>query len=283
MDYTTLVSTDTLSAHLADPAWRVIDLRYDLANHALGEQQYVEAHIPGATFVSLETELAGPKGPMTGRHPMPDPNAFLAMLSAKGLRNNQQVVVYDAGPGMSAGRLWWMLRWVGHEKVAVLDGGYARWTKEGRPVTRDVPHHPASIFTGTPRAVHVDADFLLDHLGKPEVTILDARAAGRYAGEGETIDPVGGHIPGALNRPYTANLDADGLFKKPAALAAEFAALLGNRSPKQLVHQCGSGVSACHNLLAMELAGLTGARLYPGSWSEWCKDRTRPVATGPLP
>ncbi|MBK8063734.1 MAG: sulfurtransferase [Betaproteobacteria bacterium] len=283
MNHTTLVSTDLLAQHLDDPAWRILDLRYDLANHALGAQLYAQSHIPGATFISMEGELSGPKGPRTGRHPLPEPAAFLAMLGAKGLRNNQQIVIYDAAGGMTAGRLWWMLRWIGHDKVAVLDGGFQKWGREGRPVTDKVPSHPASVFSGTPQAMSVDADFVLANLGKPEVTVLDARAAGRYAGEGETIDPVGGHIPGALNRPYVQNLDAEGCFKKPEVLAAEYAALLGNRTPAQIVHQCGSGVSACHNIIAMELAGLSGSRLYPGSWSEWCKDPARPMATGPNP
>lgn len=283
MNYTTLVSTDVLAQHLDDPSWRILDLRYDLANHALGGQQYAESHIPGASFISMEGDLSGAKGPRTGRHPLPEAQAFLAMLCSKGLRNNQQIVIYDSAGGMTAGRLWWMLRWIGHDKVAVLDGGFPKWVREGRPVTAEVPAYAASVFTGSPQPVSVDAAFVLANLGKPEVTVLDARAAGRYAGEGETIDPVGGHIPGALNRPYVKNLDEQGCFKKPEVLAAEYAALLGTRSPSQIVHQCGSGVSACHNIIAMELAGLSGSRLYPGSWSEWCKDPSRPMATGPTP
>lgn len=283
MNYTTLVSSDVLAQHLDDPSWRVLDLRYDLGNHALGGQQYAESHIPGATFISMEGELSGPKGPRTGRHPLPVVGDFLAMLGAKGLRNEQQIVIYDSAGGMTAGRLWWMLRWVGHDRVAVLDGGFPKWMREGRPVSAEVPTHAPTRFNGSPRSVSVDADFVLANLGKPEVTVLDARAAGRYAGVGETIDPVGGHIPGALNRPYVQNLDDQGCFKKPEVLAAEYAVLLGNRKPEQIVHQCGSGVSACHNIIAMELAGLQGSRLYPGSWSEWCKDPARPMATGPNP
>ena len=191
--------------------------------------------------------------------------------------------MYDGSGGMYAGRLWWMLRWMGHYSVAVLDGGITKWEKEGRPLTAEVPHFAPATYKGAPRTMHVDADFVKANLGKSEVTVIDARAAGRYAGIGEIIDPVGGHIPGALNRPFSENLAKDGTYKAPEVLAKEFAALLGNRSPKQIVHQCGSGVSACHNILAMEIAGLAGSRLYPGSWSEWCQDPARPVATGSEP
>ena len=212
-----------------------------------------------------------------------DANDFMATLGEWGIRPGQQIVVYDGSGGMYAGRLWWMLRWMGHYSVAVLDGGITKWEKEGRPLTAEVPHFAPATYKGAPRTMHVDADFVQANLGKSEVTVIDARAAGRYAGIGEIIDPVGGHIPGALNRPFSENLAKDGTYKAPEVLAKEFAALLGNRSPKQIVHQCGSGVSACHNILAMEIAGLAGSRLYPGSWSEWCQDPARPVATGSEP
>lgn len=280
MAYRTVIDTATLAKNLENSDWRIFDLRHDLAQPELGRQQYAEGHIQGASFVSLDTELSGEKTGLTGRHPLPDPADFMATLGEWGIKPAQQIVVYDASGGTFAGRLWWMLRWMGHYSVAVLDGGFAKWDKEGRPITAEVPHFAPTTYRGAPRTMHVDAVFVQANLGKPEVTLVDARAAGRFAGAGETIDPVGGHIPGALNRAYTQNLAKDGTFKPTEVLAKEFAELLGNRSPKQIIHQCGSGVSACHNLLAMEIAGLAGSRLYPGSWSEWCADPKRPIATG---
>jgi thiosulfate/3-mercaptopyruvate sulfurtransferase len=283
MAYRTLIDTATLASNLGDPEWRIFDVRHDLMNPDLGREQYAEGHISGASFVPLDTALSGEKSGSNGRHPLPDANDFMDTLGEWGLRPGQQVVVYDGSGGTYAGRLWWMLRWMGHYSVAVLDGGITKWEKEGRPLTAEVPHFSPTTYKGAPRTMHVDVAFVEANLGKSEVTVIDARAAGRYAGIGETIDPVGGHIPGALNRPFGENLDKDGTYKAPEVLAKEFAALLGNRSPKQIVHQCGSGVSACHNILAMEIAGLAGSRLYPGSWSEWCQDPKRPMSTGSEP
>jgi thiosulfate/3-mercaptopyruvate sulfurtransferase len=280
MAYRTLIDTATLASNIDDPEWRIFDLRHDLMNPELGREQYAEGHISGATFVPLDVDLSGEKTGTNGRHPLPDANDFMGTLGEWGIRPGQQIVVYDGSNGTYAGRLWWMLRWMGHYSVAVLDGGITKWEKEGRPLTAEVPHYSPTTYKGAPRTMHVDVGFVQANLGKSEVTVIDARASGRYAGIGETIDPVGGHIPGALNRPFTENLNKDGTYKAPEVLAKEFAALLGNRSPKQIVHQCGSGVSACHNILAMEVAGLAGSRLYPGSWSEWCQDPKRPVATG---
>ena len=283
MAYRTLIDTATLANNIGDPEWRIFDLRHDLMNPELGREQYAEGHISGASFVPLDLALSGEKTGANGRHPLPDANDFMATLGEWGVRPGQQIVVYDGSNGTFAGRLWWMMRWMGHYSVAVLDGGITKWEKEGRPLTAEVPHFAPTTYKGAPRTMHVDVGFVEANLGKSEVTVIDARASGRYAGIGETIDPVGGHIPGALNRPFTENLNKDGTYKAPEVLAKEFAALLGNRSPKQIVHQCGSGVSACHNILAMEIAGLAGSRLYPGSWSEWCQDPKRPVATGSEP
>ena len=283
MAYRTLIDTATLAKNIGDPEWRIFDVRHDLMNPEIGREQYAEGHISGATFVPLDTALSGEKTGSNGRHPLPDAEDFMATLGEWGVRPGQQIVVYDASNGTYAGRFWWMMRWMGHYSVAVLDGGITKWEKEGRPLTAEVPHFSPATYKGAPRTMHVDAGFVQANLGKSEVTVIDARASGRYAGMGETIDPVGGHIPGALNRPFTENLNKDGTYKAPEVLAKEFAQLLGNRSPKQIVHQCGSGVSACHNILAMEIAGLAGSRLYPGSWSEWCQDPDRPVATGSEP
>src|SRR4051812_29131396 len=258
MAYRTLIDTATLAKNLDDSDWRIFDFRHYLAQPDLGRQQYAEGHIPGATFVNLDTQLSGEKTGRNGRHPLPDAADFMATLGEWGITPGQQIVVYDASGGTFAGRLWWMLRWMGHYSVALLDGGFAICEKEGRPITAEVPHYATTTYRGAPRTMHVDAAFVEANLGKSEVTVIDARAAGRFAGVGETIDPVGGHTPGALNRPYSQNLAKDGTFKAPETLAKEFAELLGNRSPKQIVHQCGSGVSACHNILAMEVAGLAG-------------------------
>ncbi len=275
MSFTTLVSTEELARH---PEWRVFDCRHDIYKPALGAEQYEAGHLPGAALAKMDRDLSAPAGPR-GRHPLPEPAAFIAWLGAMGVKRDDQVVCYDASGGSQASRLWWMLRWVGHDAVAVLDGGYARWVGEGRPITAEVPRFAPTTYPGkADPALLVDVAYVEAQVGKPGVALVDARSAQRFAGEGETMDPVGGHIPGALNRFYTLNLAADGGFKSRDALRAEFSTLLGGVAPAQVVQYCGSGVSACANLLAMEHAGLRGSRLYPGSWSEWCADPRRPVA-----
>lgn len=272
----TLVATEALSRH---PEWRVFDCRHDLMKHELGEQQYREGHIPGALFAHLDRDLSAPKTGRNGRHPLPDPAAFIAWLGTQGLKPSDQVVCYDGGSGAMAARLWWMLRWVGHEAVAVLDGGYAKWTKEGRAVTAEVPKFPTTAYPGKPRAdMAVDVSHVAQHLGKE--LILDARAPARWRGEAEPIDPEAGRIPGSLNRFNSGNLTADGVHKSPVELRKEFEAVLAGRGPEEVVHSCGSGVAACHNLLAMEVAGLKGGKLYAGSWSEWIADPARPRERG---
>jgi thiosulfate/3-mercaptopyruvate sulfurtransferase len=280
ISHRTLIRVDELRRHLDDPAWVVFDCRHDLMNPEAGAQAYAQSHIPGARFAHSDRDLAGPRTGRNGRHPLPDPAAFMAWLGANGVDAARQVVSYDHAGGASAARLWWMLRWLGHEAVAVLDGGWEAWLKAGAPVSREAPSIQPANFSGTPRAVWVDVDYVRAHLDNRNMVIIDARSPERYRGETEPIDPVAGHIPGALNRLYKDNLDPDGRFKPPEELRAAFASLLQGRSAEQVVHQCGSGVSACHNILAMEIAGLTGSRLYPGSWSEWCADPTRPIARG---
>jgi len=272
----TLVPTDELSRH---PEWRVFDCRHDLVRHELGEQQYRESHIPGAAFAHLDKNLSAPTTGANGRHPLPEPQVFIAWLGRQGLKPTDQVVAYDGGLGMMAARLWWMLRWVGHDAVAVLDGGFAKWVKEGRPVTEAVPAFPATAYPGKVRAERaVDVSYVQSHLGK--LDLLDARAPARWRGEAEPIDPVAGRIPGSLNRFSNDNLQADGTFKRPEVLKQEFLSVLGTRKLEAIVNSCGSGVAACHNLLAMEIAGLKGARLYAGSWSEWIADPKRPRERG---
>jgi len=277
MSGSTLVSTEELSRNLA--AWRVFDCRHDLARPDFGEQQYREAHIPGAAFAHLDRDLSGPKTGRNGRHPLPDPGAFIDWLGKQGLKREDQIVCYDAGTGAMAARLWWMLRWVGHETAAVLDGGFAKWTKEGRPVTIDVPlFTPFNYPIKLRKDAAVDAHYVKRHLH--QALLLDARAPVRYRGEQEPIDPVAGRIPGAVNRFSNDNLTAEGTLKNREVLEKEFRALLGTRPPSEVVNYCGSGVAACHNLLAMEIAGLSGARLYAGSWSEWIADPKRPRERG---
>jgi thiosulfate/3-mercaptopyruvate sulfurtransferase len=272
----TLVATGELARH---PEWRVFDCRHDLVKHELGEQQYRESHVPGASFADLGRDLSAPMSGSNGRHPLPDAQAFIAWLGRQGLKPTEQVVAYDGGPGAMAARLWWMLRWVGHDKVAVLDGGFAKWVKEGRQVTAAVPAFPATTYPGKIRPqLAVDVSYVQSHLR--EITLLDARAPARWRGESEPIDPVAGRIPGSLNRFSNDNLQPDGTFKRPEVLKHEFLSVLGTRKLAAIVNTCGSGVAACHNLLAMEIAGLKGGRLYAGSWSEWIADSARPRERG---
>ncbi len=280
MAHTTLVSTAELAAHVDDPAWAVFDCRHDLAKPDAGTQAYATAHIPGARFLHLDRDLSTRPTGKNGRHPLPDPLAFMRTLGAAGVDTTKQVVAYDAQTGVYASRLWWMLRWLGHENVAVLDGGYARWTQEGRTLTAAVPQPAPARFAGTPRAMWVDVDDMLSSLARAGRVVIDARSPDRFRGENETLDPVGGRIPGSLNRFFRENLDANACFKPAADLHQAFTAMLGKMPAQAVVHSCGSGVSACHNLLAMEIAGLPGSRLYPGSWSEWCSDPRRPADRG---
>jgi thiosulfate/3-mercaptopyruvate sulfurtransferase len=271
---TTLVTTAELAAH---PQWRVFDCRHDLAKPELGEQQYREAHIPGALFAHLDRDLSAPKTGRNGRHPLPASNDFLKWIGKTGLLPKDQVVCYDAANGAMAARLWWMLRWIGHEAVAVLDGGLAKWLAEQRAVTAEVPRFaPSEYPVSSTRPSTVDA-VNIQKEGE-RMVLLDARAPARYRGEQEPIDPVAGHIPGASNRFNGDNLKPDATFKDAQTLRTEFLQVLGKRQPAEVVHYCGSGVAACHNLLAMEIAGLPGGKLYPGSWSEWIADPKRPIA-----
>lgn len=275
----TLVSAEELARHLDDPAWIVCDCRHDLADYESGRRAYNEAHIPGARFLHLDEDLSGPKTGTSGRHPLPHPRTFALRLGALGIDDKKQIVAYDATGGCYAARLWWMLRWIGHTRGAVLDGGWQAWCAAGLPVTAERPTPVATTYPLRHQPhLAVDAGFVAAHLADPDVAIVDARAADRFRGENETLDPVGGHIPGAVNRFFRMNLDESGRFKSPEQLKQEFAPVLGARPSQAIVHQCGSGVTACHNLLAMEHAGLGGSRLFPGSWSEWVSDRSRPIA-----
>ncbi|HVY06935.1 MAG TPA: sulfurtransferase [Burkholderiales bacterium] len=279
MKFTTLISVTELAQHLNDPAFVIFDCRHELTNPEFGAKAYAESHIPGALFAHLDRDLAAPLTGRNGRHPLPEPEVFAAWLSRMGVTAHKQVIGYDNAGGVYGSRLWWMLRWMGHRNVAVLDGGWQAWLAAGQPVTDKVPAPKPGKFSGKADHSWVDARYVLEHLQSPEMLLVDARANDRFHGQNETIDPVGGHIPGARNRFFKDNLTAQGVFKAPAQLRREFNEILGNASPAQLVSQCGSGVTACHNLLAMEIAGLNGGRLYAGSWSEWIADPARPRAT----
>jgi thiosulfate/3-mercaptopyruvate sulfurtransferase len=281
MNFTTLVTVPELAAHLDDAGWIVCDCRHDLAQYDAGSSAYAKAHIPGARFLHLDEDLSGPKTGVNGRHPLPHPITFTLRLAALGIDNRRQVVAYDNSGGVFAARLWWMLRWVGHTRVAVLDGGMDSWVKAGHPVTAQWPSiNPATYNPDPHPQLAVDTQAVFANLRDNALRIVDARSPDRFRGENETLDPVAGHIAGAINRFFKHNLREDGCFKSAADLRHEFTALLNGQSPNGVVHQCGSGVTACHNLLAMETAGMNGSRLYPGSWSEWVSDRARPVATG---
>ena len=279
MAFTTLIQVDELAANLDNPKFLIFDCRHELTNPEYGNKAYSQSHIPNAHFASVDHDLATQPNGSNGRHPLPDIQSFAAWLASKGVNAGTQVVGYDNAAGIYASRLWWMLRWLGHDQVAVLNGGWNAWTKAGHPTTQDVPEPKPARFIANPRDVNVDADYIVANLESRNMLVVDARSNDRFHGQNETIDPVGGHIPGAVNRLFKTNVDGEGFFRPASELQAEFTSLLGDTAVGNVVHQCGSGISACHNLFAMEIAGLGGSRLYPGSWSEWVSDATRPVAT----
>jgi thiosulfate/3-mercaptopyruvate sulfurtransferase len=297
--FTTLLSVAELQTLLKNQQrCMIFDCSYELTQPAVGAQQYATAHIPGAVYAHLESAMSakhgvagkhgvvtahGPDEPASGgRNPLPNRERFATWLSSIGFANDMQAVVYDRNGANYCGRLWWMLKWAGHEAVAVLDGGLQAWQAAGGPLAAgEEPAHFQTLFKlSEPKARLVDTATVEQNLGRPDQTLIDSRATPRFKGEVEPLDPVAGHIPGALNRPFAQNLGPDGKFKSAEQLRAEFTALLGQRNPATVVHHCGSGVSALPNLLAMEVAGLGRSSLYAGSWSEWCSDPARPVARG---
>lgn len=277
--FTTIVSTETLAEHL-DSSWVVVDCRYDLRDTAWGREQYRAAHVPGAVYASLSQDLSAAPSGSNGRHPLPCPEDLNLTFGRLGISNDAQVVVYDQDFGMYASRLWWMLRYMGHDAVAVLDGGWTWWVREGRPVRAGEEARPAATFEGRRRKeLRVMVNDVEATLGNPSVLLVDARAPERYEGTSEPLDRVPGHIPGAVNHFYKRNVTDEGLMLPRERLHQQFGAMLGERQPDQVVMYCGSGVTACHNVLAMHHAGLPGAKLYAGSWSEWSSDPGRPVST----
>jgi thiosulfate/3-mercaptopyruvate sulfurtransferase len=281
LSWSTLISTDELARHLDDPRFVIVDVRHDLAQpERFGDDAYAKGHIPGAAFAHIDRDLSARKTGHNGRHPLPTPEATSEFLGQLGIDKTRQVVAYDQGNGMFAARLWWMLHWLGHDRAAVLDGGFAKWSQEKRPVSTEPAATEPVTFVPSRVRPTVNATGIAASLPRHGLLLLDARAAERYRGDVEPIDPVAGHIPGAINRPYTRNVAADGTFRSPRELRTEFDAMLHGRTADDLVHYCGSGVTACHNVLAMAVAGYPLTRLYPGSWSEWITDRRRPVSRG---
>jgi thiosulfate/3-mercaptopyruvate sulfurtransferase len=284
MDYTTLLPAEVLKDRLGDSRWVILDVRHDLFDLAAGRRAYEAGHVPGAQFASIDDDLSGTKTGRNGRHPLPARDALSARFRAWGIGNDSQIVAYDAQGGQFAARLWWLARWLGHQTVAVLDGGWPAWLAAGGTTeSASAARAPGNFSAGASLAGVVTAEAVLATPGDPGHLLLDARLPERYRGEQEPIDPVAGHIPGALNRPWQHNLAPDQRFKTPAELKADFSALLGARPAGAVTHQCGSGVTACHNVLAMEVAGLPGSALYAGSWSEWIADPARPIRTGAEP
>jgi len=278
MAFTTLIDTSTLADHLHDSSFALLDCRFTLDDPAWGRLQYEAAHIPGAVFVDLDRDLSGAKTGKNGRHPLPDPTEFARTLGRLGIDAKIQVVAYDQDVSMFASRAWWMLRWLGHEGVAVLDGGFAKWQAEGRDVCAGHEIRPARTFVANLRPeLAANASEIARTLHNPGVRLLDARSPERFRGENETLDKKAGHIPGASNHFYKGNLNEDNTFNPREELRRAFEDSLAGASPASAISYCGSGVTACHNLLAMEHAGLSGARLYPGSWSEWSSDSERPI------
>ncbi len=272
-----LISAAALADSMSETRLVVVDCRHDLANPEAGEAAWRTAHVPGSLFMHLDRDLSAPVTGRNGRHPLPSPESFVALLGARGISPAHRVVSYDDAGGMFAARLWWMLRWVGHRDAAVLDGGLSAWTAAGGALDTTVRALQPVAYPLSEVEHTVNADQILAGLGSDAQLLVDARAPDRFRGENETLDPVGGHIPGAVNRFFKLNIGDDGRFKPADVLRAEWRTLIGARDPSTLIMQCGSGVTACHNLLALEVAGLSGAKLYPGSWSEWCSDPARPM------
>jgi thiosulfate/3-mercaptopyruvate sulfurtransferase len=274
-----------LAAHLNDPGYVVIDCRFRLDDESWGEREYALGHIPGAVYAHLNRDLSGPRTGTNGRHPLPDPLVLAETFARLGMGKDGdrtvQVVAYDQDNGSFASRLWWLSRWLGHDAVAVLDGGFAKWLSESRSTRSGTEEQPRREFRAAPRsALVVNASHVSAILGRSDWRLVDARAPERYRGETEPIDKIPGHIPGAVNHFFQGNLNEHGTFRAPDELRTGIRESAGETSADHIVCYCGSGVTACHNLLAMEHAGITGAKLYPGSWSEWSADPARPVEKG---
>lgn len=279
--HSTIVSAEELAQHLDDPNWIVFDCRFTLTDTEAGRRAYQHGHIPGARYAHLDEDLSSPVTPASGRHPLPDPQQLAERLGRWGVDETKQVVVYDDSFGSMAVRMWWLLRWLGHDAVALLDGGLPRWMRLKLPVAADLPAiTPARFVPRLQDAMWAGAAEVDQARQNPGRLVIDARPEQRFSGESEMLDKVAGHIPGSVNWTFEENINFDGTYLPAEELRAAYLNLLHGIPPQQTIHSCGSGVTACHNLLAMEIAGLPGGKLYPGSWSEWITDPSRPVATG---
>jgi thiosulfate/3-mercaptopyruvate sulfurtransferase len=283
MDFRTTIDAAALKVLIGRPAVAVLDCRFDLAAPEAGRQAYLRQHIPTARYADLNRDLSGPPSASSGRHPLPQPERIAARLAELGVGDASQVIAYDDANGSIAARAWWLLRWLGHERVAVLDGGFKAWVAAAGALESGEPPGPPPATAFTPRvepAAVVSTSGLIEALQSPQYLLVDARAAERFSGAVEPLDPVAGHVPGAVNHPFSANLNSDGRFLPPAELKRLWLNRLDGTPPPKVMAMCGSGVTACHNLLALEMADLKGAKLYAGSWSEWIRDPNRPVALG---
>jgi thiosulfate/3-mercaptopyruvate sulfurtransferase len=279
--YTTLIEVEDVFAHLHHPDWLIVDCRFDLTNVEWGFKDYQQGHIPGSVYAHLDHDCSAPPTPHTGRHPLPSPQDFADTLERLGISNHSQVIALDTTGGSFAARFWWMLKWLGHSTVAVLNGGWNAWKSAGFPLAQGIETRPRGKFVPNPQPDKmITTAEMLNLLKKPEYKIIDARAPERYRGEFEPLDPVAGHIPGSLNRFHEKNLARAGKLKSAEILQKEFTELIGDTPPHQVIVYCGSGVTSCHHLLAMEYAGIQGAKLYAGSWSEWIRDLNRPIEVG---
>jgi thiosulfate/3-mercaptopyruvate sulfurtransferase len=277
--YRTLIDCHTLALHVHDPQWVVVDCRFALSDPDAGRRAYEAGHIDRARYAHLDDDLSSPVTPQSGRHPLPDPRRLAVKLGEWGIDNSKQVIAYDDSFGAMASRLWWLLRWLGHNDVALLDGGLPRWKREGRPLTKELPIVTPTTFTPhVQENMWVDANAVAEAVKQNDWLVMDARSEERFNGEIEPLDAVAGHIPGAVNFPYEDNLHVSGRFESPEPLRELYLGQLQDVRPEHVIQMCGSGVTACHNILAMEHAGLSGAKLYAGSWSEWIRDPARPVA-----
>ena len=281
MEYKTIISAAQLAQIAANENVRIFDCRFFLKDPQGGLKKYQEGHIPGAQFADMDTQLSSPMTDTSGRHPLPNVETFIDQLHAWGVDNSTQVIAYDDMSGAFAARLWWMMRWVGHTRVAVLDGGLQQWTENGYDLSQDTPQFSPGDFSGQADMQWlVDIDTVRKELDANNITLIDARAADRFTGKDQKTDPVPGHVPGANNLPFGGNLNKQGMFQSPDLIRKRFEGVIQNRSIDRVVNMCGSGVTACHNLLAMEIAGFEPPKLFVGSWSQWIRDPARPVATG---
>ena len=280
--FTTLIDSATLASQLERPDLVLFDCRFELGNVNWGENEYAAAHLPGALYLHLDRDLSGPITATSGRHPLPDPQAFASRLAALGVDADCQLIAYDQGNGAHAARFWWLARWIGLRNVAVLDGGVAAWRAAGLPLDKNIrTPQPRTFQVKLQEGAWLTSERVDELRRRPGNLLIDARGAERFAGRNETIDPVAGHVPGARNHPFPGNLGVDGKFLSAEQLRRRWSVVLGSLPPDAVIAMCGSGVTACHNLLALEHAGLTGGRLYAGSWSEWIRDPRRLIATGP--